>query len=253
MMPSAASRFLSTHTRALAAAIAFLAIAPTAHAGFTDLGGYFGFHIGDLGDGPGIPADVPRSTGQITSPDGKSVKLFGSFGPIHGANWDINFVILWEGGYDSPLTAGDTYSADLNFSTSVTGGQVNWHYFSAMQNFDVGDDSRINTPFNPVPPGGHVSGVHLESTPFDADSPDGGEYTAYLQLDWEGFAPTDTLTFNIPQNSVDVTVGPVPEPMGVSVARRLRGERSASAAAAISFLWFMNGDAGCASVYTSSS
>src|SRR5581483_4913315 len=131
-------------------AIALLAIVPAAHAGFNDLGGYFGFHLGDTGVGPGIPADVTQSTGQVTSPDGKSVKLFGNFGPIKGQNWDVNFVILWEGGYDSPLTAGDTCSADLTFSTIVTGGQVSWHYFSAMQNFDVDVDSRINTPFNPV-------------------------------------------------------------------------------------------------------
>jgi hypothetical protein len=217
MMPRHTTLVLSSYRHVLAAAVALFALASTARAGFTDLGGYFGFHLGDLGDGPGIPADVPQSTGQITSPDGKSVKLFGNFGPIQGANWDINFVILWQGGYDSPLAVGDTYFADLDFSTNVTGGQVSWHYFSSMQNLDVGDDSRINTPFNPVPADGNVSGVHLVSDPFAADSPDGGLYTAYLQLDWENYAPTDTLTFNIPQNSVDVTVGPVPEPVSVGI------------------------------------
>ena len=214
----------STRARVLAAAaIALLAIAPTARAGYSDLGGYFGFHLGDTGDGPGIPPDVPQSTGQITSPDGKSVKLFGSFGPIKGENWDINFVILWQGGYDSPISAGDTYSADLDFFTNVTGGQLSWHYFSQMANYDAGDYIRIDTPFNPVPNSAHVTGVHLESNPFTADSPNGADYVAYLQLDWENYAPTDTLTFDIPQNSVDVTLVPVPEPVGASVIAATAG------------------------------
>src|SRR5258708_2571830 len=87
----------------------FAAGLPAAHAaGFGNLGPYFSF---ELGDGGGIPADVNNTTGQITSPDGQSVKLYGDLGPIDGARFQNSFVLYWTGGYDGPINPGDKFTA----------------------------------------------------------------------------------------------------------------------------------------------
>lgn len=172
--------------------------------GFTDLGGRFDFVYGD-GGGPG---NVPNSTGQETSADGQMVKLFGDFGPITGADWQFGFVIYWNGSYIGPINPGDHFVADVDFDVHATGGTLQWSFYARMSSDDF---AQISPVFMPVPESGHVSGVEFVSPEFSSPG-NGANYESYLHIEWTGYSPTDTLTFSIPHNSVDVTFVPVPEP-----------------------------------------
>ncbi len=178
------------------------------NAGFGDLAPYFSF---DYGDGGGIPADVNNVTGQQTSPDGQTVKLSGNFGPIEGARFGNGFVLYWQGGFQGPMNPGDNFAANLNFGVNVTGGTVQWSFYSDLWSNEGFEDARILTNLTPMPPSGQISGLQLESSSFTQPG-ETGIFEGYLNLDWTGFSPTDTLSLTIPQNSIDFTYRAVPEP-----------------------------------------
>ncbi len=180
----------------------------TRAATFGDLGPYFSF---TYGDGGGIPADVYNVTGQQTSPDGQGVKLFGDLGPIDGARFASGFVIDWSGGFQGPINPGDKFLADLNFDVNVTGGTLAWSFYANLWSNEGFEQARILTDLMAIPASGQVNGVHLESSPFTQQG-DTGWFDGYLHIDWAGFSPTDTLSISIPQNSIDITYVPVPEP-----------------------------------------
>ena len=174
--------------------------------GFGDLGPYFSFVYGD----GGLPPDIASSTGQQTSPDGLSVKLYGQCGPITGDQFQSGFVLDWDGSYDGPINPGDLFTADLDLSVNVTGGDLQWSFYGDLFSTEGFEDARILT--DPVPlTGGELSGVHLESSPFTTTG-DGGYFQGYVHIDWSNYSPTDTFSITIPSNSVDLTYVPVPEP-----------------------------------------
>ncbi len=186
---------------------------PAQNPGFGDLGGYWSFSYGDGSAPPGIP----NSTGQQTSPDGQQVKLYGSLGPISGADWASGFVVYWNGGYSGPINPADKFVSDLTFNVQVTGGNVSWDYYADLFSTGGYEDARIATDSTPMPASGEINGAHFESNPFTTSGTD-GYFESYVHLDWTGYSPTDTLTISIPQNSVDVTYVPAPEPGSVSLA-----------------------------------
>ena len=175
-------------------------------AGFDGVGSYFSFHLGD----GGLPDGIASSVGDTISPDGNTVKFFGQCGPITGAQFDYNFVLFMVGSYTGPINAGDTFSADLDFTVNVTGGDLAWNFFGDMN----GGAARILTPLAPLPAGGQLSGAHLVSSPF-ADATDGAYLESYLHIDWTNYSPTDTLSITIPEHSIDVSL---PEPASTGVA-----------------------------------
>jgi hypothetical protein len=196
---------------------------------FGDLGPRFDFV---LGDGGGMPADVPNSTGQQNFPDG--VKIWGSMGPIDGARWGHNFVLYWSGLFEGPINPGDKYVADITFDAHATGGSLAWRYLNELFVNESTEREYISTPLAPVPPSGQVTDYHVESPEF-TDPGQTGYFAGYLLIDWTGFSPTDTFTINVPQNSIDVTFLSVPEPnalllalicVPVICARRLRRRNS---------------------------
>jgi hypothetical protein len=207
-------------------------ILPSARgATFDDFGSYFSFHLGD----GGLPADIPSSTGRTSAPDGQSFKMFGDCGPIPGDRFETNFVLDWSGGVTGPISPGDKFSVDLTFDVTVTGGTLAWNYYSNLWSNEGFEQARILTDLTPIPASGQVSGVHLESTAFTVPG-DSGYFEGYLHIDWSGFAPTDTFSIHIPENSIDVTYLPAPEPASLALTvtgltfllarRRPRGIRS---------------------------
>jgi hypothetical protein len=182
---------------------------PAARAdGFGDLGPYFSF---EYGDGGGIPADVNNTTGQQTSPDGLSVKLYGDLGPIDGARFGNGFVLYWQGGFQGTINPGDSLVADLTFSAHATGGTLAWNFYTSLWSNEGFEQAQIMTDPAPMPPSGDVTGALLDSSAFTQPGQT-GIFQGYLHLDWSGFSPTDTLTVSIPQNSIDITLTPAPEP-----------------------------------------
>jgi hypothetical protein len=203
-------------TIAAAAATVLLSTLSAHAAGFGDLGGRFDFSFADSN---GLPSDVPQSVGQQTAPNGQSVKLFGSMGPIDGARFRSGFVFYWSGPYEGPVLAGETFSVDLDFDVDVTGGTLEWSFFADLyEATDSGTDhARIQTGLMPLP-APHAVSTHLESSPFPVDG-QGFHYSSYLHFDWSGYAPTDTFSLTVPPNSVDVTY--IPEPLAAAVTAPL--------------------------------
>jgi len=196
---------------------------------FGDLNPYWSFVYGD---GGGIPADVPSSVGQQTSPAG--VKLFGDLGPIDGARFGWGFVLDWSGDIQGPINPDENFVADVTFDAHATGGTLAWSFFGEMWSNEGFEYSRILTDLMPVPTTGQVIGAHLESSPFTTYG-ETGYFQGYLHIDWTGYSPTDTFSISVPQNSIDVTYHAVPEPTALHVtlaawsvvlSLRSRGSRS---------------------------
>lgn len=179
---------------------------PAAH--FGDLGPYFSF---SYGDGGGIPAGATNVTGQTTSPDGQGVKLFGSVGPIAGADFHTGFVLDWSGSFQGPINPGDYFTADLSFDPEVTGGSLAWSFYANLWSNEGFEQARILTDEMSLSGSGPVPGIHLASSSF-AQSGDTGIFEGYLHIDWSGYGPDDTFSLTIPQNSIDLTYVSVPEP-----------------------------------------
>ncbi len=180
---------------------------------FGELNPYFSF---TYGDGGGIPPDVYNVTGQQTSPDGQSVKLFGDLGPIDGARFASGFVIYWSGGFQGPINPGDKFLADLNFDVNATGGTLSWSFYANLWSNEGFEQARILTDLMAMPPSGQVNGVHFESSPFTQQG-DTGWFEGYLHIDWAGFTPTDTFSISIPQNSIDISFVPEPSSCGLAL------------------------------------
>jgi hypothetical protein len=185
----------------------------TRGATFGDLGPYFSF---TYGDGGGIPADVYNVTGQQTSPDGQSVKLFGDLGPIDGARFASGFVLDWSGAFQGPINPGDRFLADLNFDVHATGGTLSWSFYANLWSNEGFEQARILTDLAAIPASGQVNGVHLESSLFTQQG-ETGRFEGYLHIDWAGFSPTDTFSISIPQNSIDITYVPEPSSCGFAL------------------------------------
>jgi hypothetical protein len=203
---------------------AIFALTPSARAGFGDMNPRFDFVFGD---GPGMPSDVLNVTGQQASLSAPALKLFGSMGPLDGARFQDSFVFYFSGPYEGILAPGDTVAADLDFTVNVTAGQASWQFYNAMYGADPAAEwVQAGTSLAPVPVSGHVSGVHIETPAFVASGVN-GYYQGYLNIQWTGYAATDTLTLTIPQNSIDTVVS-TPEPFGAPfalAALRLRRAR----------------------------
>lgn len=192
-------------------AIALFLISPRAvAAGFGDLGGYFSFHLGDGGLPDGIDSTIGT---QQTSADGLAVKLSGSCGPITGAQFEPGFVLYWGGSFEGPIRPGDFFTADIDLSVNVTGGDLGWSFYADLFSPEESDRARILTSVAPMS-GGALTNIHLQSTPFTTEG-DGGSYESYIHIDWTNYSPTDTFSITIPSHSVDITY--VPEPAMTSV------------------------------------
>jgi hypothetical protein len=192
--------------------VGFLGALPTVRgASFDDVGPYFSF---TFGDGGGLPADVNDVTGQQVSPDGQNLKLYGDLGPIDGARFASGFVLDWSGAFQGPINAGDKFVADVTFDVQATGGTLAWSLYADLYS---GEHARILTDLMPMPISGQVSGAHFESSSFTHPA-DSGHFEGYLHIDWTDFSPTDTFTISIPQNSLDFTYVPVPEPSMLTLA-----------------------------------
>lgn len=178
--------------------------------GFGALDPYFSFSLGDSSP----PGDIPNVTGQVTSPDGYTVSLSGAFGPIDGARFGNNFVLYWSGSFVGPISAGDTFTADLDFQAQATGGALSWRFSSEMFSTLGFEYARIDTTSEPLPVSGEVSGIALQSSAFTTDG-SGGNFQGYLLIDWTGFTDTDTLTVTVPSHSIDITY--VPEPTSAAL------------------------------------
>ena len=170
---------------------------------FGDLAPYFSFIYGDAPPLGGTPA-------QQSLPD--SVKLYGDIGPISGSNWGFGFILYWHGPVTGQINPGDHYTADLTFDVHVTGGSASWDFYS---DFYAAEQALIpDTPPAAVPPSGHVGGEHFVSETFSTPN-DGAYVEGFLHIDWTGYSPADTLTLSIPQNWIDLTYQPVPEPSAI--------------------------------------
>ncbi len=101
--------------------------------------------------------------------------------------------------------------ADLNFNVAVTGGSTSWKLYADIWSNEGFEDARILTDPVAIDPSGQVQNVHLESSAFTQPG-ETGLFEGYLDIGWSGYAPTDTLTLTIPQQSLDFTYAAVPEP-----------------------------------------
>ena len=180
---------------------------------FGDLNPYFSF---TYGDGGGIPPAATNVTGQVTSPDGQSVKLFGNVGPISGAQFSSGFVLYWSGSFQGPISPGDQFVADLGFDPEVTGGSLSWSFYANLWSNEGFEQARILTDEISLSGSGPVSGIHLESSPFTQYG-DTGSFEGYLHIAWSGYSPEDTFSLTIPQNAIDITYMPTPEPSTASL------------------------------------
>lgn len=187
-----------------------LCMASLGHAGFGELNPRFDFVFGDSG---GMPDDVVDTTGQQTSPDGKSVKLFGTMGPLDGARFRNGFVFYFDGVLEGPLNIANSFLVDMDFSAQVTGGEMTWRFYSVLW---TGEWVRASTDMMALP-SGIMQSLHLESTPLNS-AVASGQFSGFLHVDWTGFSPTDTFTITIPENSIDFTVVPEPSAMLLMIA-----------------------------------
>jgi hypothetical protein len=183
-----------------------LAFPSNSKAGFNDLGPYFSF---TWGDGGGIPPSVSNSASQVTSPDGLNVVLSGALGPISGADFADGFVLYWTGGFEGPINPGDQYTANLNFNVSVTGGTLEWSYYSDLWSNEGYEGADVYPNLTPMSASGQVTGASFDSPQFTQQG-ETGNFEGYLNIEWSNYSPTDTFSINV--NSIDVTYEPVPEP-----------------------------------------
>ncbi len=175
------------------------------YAGFGDLGPYFSYTYGD----GGLPSNLYSTAGQTTSPDDQTVTLFGNAGPINGADFANGFVLYWTGNFDGPINPGDNYTVNLNFDVSVTGGNLSWSFYSELWSNEGFEGSTIYPNLTSMPASGLMSNVQMESPSFTQEGQT-GQFEGYLNIQWDGYSPSDTLSVNV--NSINITYQPVPEP-----------------------------------------
>lgn len=109
---------------------------------------------------------------------------------------------------------GDNVTLDYDFSFNLTGGQLDWEITTSL----LVDLGAFTLPVDgPTASGGPITSA--DSGAFNGS--DGGEspvalsdtpLTATITLNWTGSSQGDTLAFNIPNNSIDFAINPVPEP-----------------------------------------
>ena len=160
------------------------------------------------GDG-GLPSNLYSTAGQTTSPDGQNVTLFGNAGPIDGADFANGFVLYWTGSFDGPINPGDNYAVNLNFDVTVTGGNLSWSFYSELWSNEGFEGSTIYPNLTPLSASGQISNLQMESPPFTQEGQT-GQFEGYLNIQWDGYSPTDTLSIDV--NSINITYQPVPEP-----------------------------------------
>ena len=183
----------------------FIAQPASCYAGFSDLGPYFSYTYGD----GGLPSNLYSTAGQTTSADGQSVTLFGNAGPIDGTDFASGFVLDWQGNFDGPINPGDNYAVNLNFDVSVTGGTLSWSFYSELWSNEGFEGSTIYPNLASLPASGQISNVQMESPSFTQEGQT-GQFEGYLNIQWDGYSPTDTLSIDV--NSINITYQPVPEP-----------------------------------------
>ncbi len=186
---------------------------------FDDQGPYFSFVWGD----GGLPANIYSAAGDQISPDGQTVTMSGNCGPIAGADFQQGFVLDWNGNLEGTIGPGEQFVADLNFSVQATGGTLAWNFLAA-----IAGEGMIDTSMTPIALNGQVNGTQFEFETPSYTQPYWNGFGGYLQLDWAGYSPTDTLSINV--SSIEITSVPEPDslyltmvPLLLALIYRVRG------------------------------
>jgi hypothetical protein len=161
---------------------------------FDDQSPYFSFVWGD----GGLPANIDSVASDQVSPDGQTVTMFGNCGPIAGADFQQGFVLDWGGNLEGTIGPGEQFVADLNFSVQATGGTLAWNFLAA-----IAGEGMIDTSMTPIALNGQVNGAQFEFETPSYTQPYWNGFGGYLQLDWQGYSPTDSLSINV--NSIEIT------------------------------------------------
>ena len=165
-----------------------------------------------------------------TQPTGSSVKLFGT------GTFTNNGSNTGDGTIRIPLsgnfTAGqnERLFSTYNFSATRSGSSTGTVTYAVR-----GEATALGTTLTAGSSGTVASGAQTyvgssQSSANPLPLTASGTYTAYLEITWMDGTAGDTLSINIPQNSIDFLIGTVPEPSsmglfaigGLLMARRRR-------------------------------
>lgn len=115
----------------------------------------------------------------------------------------------------------DIVRTTFGFGFGFTGGALN--IYTVQTGFLLLDPNGgfvtgvgSSTGFDPFEPGGYGLGFAFEDR-FGSDITTATtiQWTVEIKYDWTGMGETDTLAFNIPQNSIDINVVPEPASLGL--------------------------------------
>ena len=171
----------------------------------SSLGAYFG---------PYFPAsDVSFNSSAI--PNG--VQIFGTFSTTGAEYQSITSAqpadgysgfVTFNGEGNGQADPGSVLNIGYDFSFTFTGGQIN----SGGVDGDNVLGQSAGGGFSGVTSGQTISG-DVQSLPVAGPAfLFGGFWEADINFVWQNYSPTDTLTLTIPDDSLDVTLSPVPEP-----------------------------------------
>ncbi len=173
---------------------------------FDDQSPYFSFVWGD----GGLPANIYSVAGDQISPDGQTVTMSGNCGPIDGADFQQGFVLDWGGNLEGTIGPGEQFVADLNFSVQATGGTLAWNFLA-----EIAGEGMIDTSMTPIALNGQVNGAQFEFETPSYAQPYWNGFGGYLQVDWAGYSPTDTLSINV--SSIEITSVPEPDSLYLTI------------------------------------
>jgi hypothetical protein len=147
---------------------------------------------------------------------GSSQSIPGSyFAPDNGSTVNIDLVL--GGPAYGTIDVGEVIAVTAAVNATATGGDV---FFNSLncKVFGTEDPSYsalqlINDNSQEFSSGQFLSTFYSDPASYaEALDPIGGYWNVDLQIQWSGFLPTDTLSLDIPSNSLDVSISSVPEP-----------------------------------------
>lgn len=157
------------------------------------------------------------------SPIGTSgIHLSGHLGPVDGSfsgNPDAYIpglnAIFCTGNMGSTIAPGNTLSTSYNMNFTFSGGVVTLYSIFLSANNGGSFVNGQGLPGGPITPASGQAITGSFSSGAFATSSVGGSWSLSLNFDWQGFAPGDHLTLNLPTNSIDIHLVPTPGAAGL--------------------------------------
>jgi hypothetical protein len=149
------------------------------------------------------------------TPITNGVHITGSFS-ANGTNYQntgTNFISL-QGTSNGQVNVGDVMTTNYDFSVTYTGGTV---YMSYINSFADPSLNAYQGFGQFVTSGQLISGSTVSNPSSSSQLLINNNWEVDLGFNWQGYAPGDTFSINIPSNSIDVTISSVPEPATATI------------------------------------